>query len=63
MIALAFFAFGLLEWVRTKPKPPGDAAKFWILFAVLGSWNALASVFIWWPQPNQLTLLLLGWLE
>ncbi|MFF2154722.1 hypothetical protein ACFVVQ_05350 [Paenibacillus chitinolyticus] len=63
MIALAFFAFGLLEWIRTNPKPPGNAVKFWVFFSVLGCWSVLASVFTWWPQPNQLTHLLLGWLE
>ncbi|MFE4570807.1 hypothetical protein [Paenibacillus chitinolyticus] len=63
MIALAFFAFGLLEWIRTNPKPPGEAVKFWVLFSVLGCWSVLASAFTWWPQPNQLTHLLLGWLE
>ncbi|GBF72118.1 hypothetical protein PA598K_00354 [Paenibacillus sp. 598K] len=58
-ITLAF-VLGLPSLSRNQPQ---KKVWFWTLSIGLLIWNSLAVQVSWWPSPNEVFLLLFGWVD
>ncbi|KOP66929.1 hypothetical protein AMS62_18050 [Bacillus sp. FJAT-18019] len=65
MIALLFLVYSLVEWYMAKKKTRASREKWTmlILIILLSAWNLFAVVNHRWITPNQLILLLFGWMD
>ncbi|GAB6926744.1 hypothetical protein JCM10914A_07270 [Paenibacillus sp. JCM 10914] len=63
MLALVFLVYTLVEWFIVKRKTPREKWTVLTLIIVVSVWNICAMYGQNWPTPNQVILLLLGWLN
>lgn len=64
MFAVLLFAgLYLLDWPTVKTSKKSIKRSYFAVLTLFLAWNTLALTWPTWPNPNQVLLLLFGWVD